>query len=477
MVFSSLVFLFVFLPVVLAVNFVIPKKFRNLWLLVSSLFFYFWGEKEYSYVILVSIIFNYFIALKIDSTKNKKIKKRLLTGGLVGNLLLLGFYKYFNFFIENINNLTQIFDKQIENNPIHLPIGISFFTFQAISYIVDVYRGQAKAMKSFKDVALYITLFPQLIAGPIVTFNSIKDQIKERTVSLKKFTYGLDRFLIGLAKKVLIANNVSNVADEIFGAVSQNGEVGASVAWVGVLAYAVQLYFDFSGYSDMAVGIGRMLGFNFIENFNYPYISKTIQEFWRRWNISLGAWFRDYVYIPLGGSKKSAKLTYFNLGVVFLLTGFWHGADWAFVIWGLWNGLFIILERAFLKDILASAWSGFSHIYATLVFLIGWVFFRAESLGVALDYLKSMFNFANWTLPQEALDNYLNGEEKFFLLAGLVLSTPIIKFVIDKLESKKGGWLEIASVNARRLITLSLFLISIVYLIGNTHNPFIYFRF
>jgi len=392
MLFSSLTFLFVFLPVVLLVNFFINPKFRNIWLLLSSLFFYIWGEQEYSYVILLSIVFNYFVALAMDWKKISTHRKKILWLGIAGNLLLLGFYKYFNFILANINKASEVFDVSFQNDPVHLPIGISFFTFQAISYIADVYTKKSKAVRNPLDLGLYITLFPQLIAGPIVQFNDIKEALKSRIITLKAYVYGIDRFLIGLAKKVIIANGVSVFVDDIFSLTG--GDLTAPLAWLGVIAYSIQIYFDFSGYSDMAIGIGRMLGFKFVENFNFPYISKNIGEFWRRWNISLGSWFREYVYIPLGGSRVKDYQVYFNLGVVFLLTGIWHGASWNFVIWGIFNGAAVMIERLFLGKLLKKHWVGFSHVYALLVILFNWVFFRADSLRHALSYIKAMI--LNW---------------------------------------------------------------------------------
>jgi len=321
---------------------------------------------------------------------------------------------------------------------------------------------------------LYFTLFPQLVAGPIVTFNSVRQQIKERTIKLKDFAYGIDRFMIGLGKKVLIANNVSYIVDDIFNKAAAGETMSMSVVWLGVIAYAIQLYFDFSGYSDMAVGLGRMLGFTFIENFNYPYISKNIQEFWRRWNISLGNWFRDYVYIPLGGSRVSASRVYFNYIVVFFLTGFWHGASWNFVVWGLWNVMFILIEKAFLNKLFKHIWAGFQHIYAIVAFLTGWVFFRADNLEIAIRYIKDMFSFNKFFLYENQVAEYLTNEKLFYLVIGIIFSTPLLVQISKLIKRILKNNLHLI---LKRIFIFTVFVISIFYLVGSTHNPFIYFRF
>ena len=344
MVFSSPVFLLVFLPATLFFTLILPRRFQNIMLLIASLFFYAWGGVSFSLIIVSSITINYIVGRQIAKREGKKGAKNALILGLVLNLLLLGIFKYANFIIDNLN---VVFDwihlEPVKMNSIYLPIGISFFTFQAISYIVDVYKKKTPAQKNLIDLALYISLFPQLIAGPIVRYHDIAKQLRNRIPGIKKFASGVERFILGLAKKVLIANTFALVADKIFAL--EIAEMSTSMAWLGAVAYTFQIYFDFSGYSDMAIGLGRMFGFEILENFNFPYISKSIREFWRRWHISLSNWFRDYLYIPLGGNRKTQGRVFLNLLIVFFLTGFWHGAAWNFVIWGLFHGLFLVIER------------------------------------------------------------------------------------------------------------------------------------
>ena len=345
MVFSSLTFLYLFLPIVLILNYLTPTKYRNYTLLIASFVFYSLGGISLTLLLLSSVIFNYFAGLVINLKLNKKGSKTALFIGIAGNLSLLGYYKYANFIVHNINDLFHSIGISIsfENPGIILPIGISFFTFQAISYLVDLYYQRVELQRNFFSLAVYISLFPQLIAGPIVRYHNIADQLAKRENSPSKFVSGIKRFVIGLAKKVLIANQFALLADTAFQISPEN--LSTFVAWAGIIAYSIQIYFDFSGYSDMAIGLGRMLGFEFLENFNFPYIARSIREFWKRWHISLTNWFRDYLYIPLGGNSKGKTRTYFNLIFVFFLTGLWHGASWSFVAWGLLHGLFLILER------------------------------------------------------------------------------------------------------------------------------------
>ena len=344
MLFSSMTFIYVFMPILCVIYFVLPKKLNNTVLLIASLTFYAWGEPRFLLVMLFTILINYVVGILIENSSNRSSfqNKFVLTVGILLNLSILGYFKYFNFIVENIG---YVFKVNFDLVKVVLPLGISFYTFQSLSYLVDIYRGEAKAQKNIFKLALFITLFPQLIAGPIVKYQEICDQLDNRKVYFDDLIYGVKRFIIGLSKKMLIANTCGEIADKIF---IQNPEnFSTSVAWLGAISYTLQIYFDFSGYSDMAIGLGHIFGFKFKENFNYPYISKTITEFWRRWHISLSTWFKQYLYIPLGGNRISLKRTYVNLFIVFLATGVWHGASWNFVVWGLWNAFFIIIERYF----------------------------------------------------------------------------------------------------------------------------------
>ncbi len=477
MVFSSNIFLFAFLPLTLALYFATPNqiKLRNIFLLIASLIFYSWGEMHYLFLLLISIAANYFFGLILE--KNKKI----IILAVAFNILLLGYYKYANFIIENLNLLGL----KIENKKIHLPIGISFFTFHAISYLVDIYRKKSHAQKSFIDLALYIAFFPQLIAGPIVRYNFIAKYLNKRNHNYAAVAYGIRRFIIGLGKKVIIANPLGELADAVFNL--PLAEVNANVAWVGVICYTLQIYFDFSGYSDMAIGLARIFGFKFPENFNYPYISRSIKEFWRRWHISLSAWFRDYVYIPLGGNRCSLTRQYFNLVLVFFLCGFWHGASWNFIVWGVFHGIFLVLER-FKKfsEFLLSLPKLMQNFYAIFLVMIGWVFFRAKDLDQAFGLLKIMF------LNNEAKEVPLQISRlmhSHFILMSLILAllgfSPLIKNFATKRGQatfhKKGPgyfWPKVA----RPLFIYDLFLIlvlifAIIRISASTYNPFIYFQF
>lgn len=377
MLFSSMIFLWLFLPLVFCSYYLIDKRFKNILLLISSIIFYAWGGVSYSLIMLSSIIINYIFALLIDKAiedndlKNKKIYLALC---IIINLSILGYFKYTNFIISIINSLSQ--NKIIELTNIILPIGISFYTFQALSYVIDVYRGHNKAQKNIFNLALYISFFPQLIAGPIVKYHDIENQILNRNESLENIFYGIKRFIYGLSKKVILANMFALSCDEILKQPAD--ELGTALVWCASVLYTLQIYYDFSGYSDMAIGLGKMFGFNFLENFNYPYISKSIKEFWRRWHISLSTWFKEYLYIPLGGNRKRKLFTYINLLIVFFATGLWHGASYNFILWGLFHGFFLVIERIFLGKLLEKNKLKFiNHIYVIFVFVIGWVLFRA----------------------------------------------------------------------------------------------------
>ncbi|RDC49392.1 MBOAT family protein, partial [Acinetobacter sp. RIT592] len=387
MVFSSIVFLFTFLPITLILYYISPRKMKNIVLLLISLIFYAWGEPVYVFLMMFTTVFDYLIGLLINKYRRNKIKsKRIFIFAVLVNLGILGFFKYYGFVIENINS---VFSLNIGYNQLPLPIGISFYTFQTLSYVIDVYLDKVKVQKSLISFGLYVTMFPQLVAGPIVRYTDIDYQLKHRTHSMNKFGEGVDRFIQGLSKKVLLANNIGI----IFTSIQQYdaSEISVLTAWLAIAAYTLQLYFDFSGYSDMAIGLGKMLGFDFIENFNYPYISKSVTEFWRRWHISLGSWFREYVYIPLGGNRCSTIFQLRNLCIVWFLTGLWHGADWNFILWGLYYGLILIIEKFLLKDILERMPSVIQHIYTMVLVMIGWTFFGIESIQKSLEYIKVMF--------------------------------------------------------------------------------------
>ena len=393
MLFSSMIFLWFFLPLVFCSYYLIDKRFKNILLLISSIIFYAWGGVSYSLIMLSSIIINYIFALLIDKAiedNNLKNKKIYLALCIIINLSILGYFKYTNFIISIINSLSQ--NKIIELTNIVLPIGISFYTFQALSYVIDVYRGHNKAQKNIFNLALYISFFPQLIAGPIVKYHDIENQILNRNESLENIFYGIKRFIYGLSKKVILANMFALSCDEILK--QPTNELGTALVWCASVLYTLQIYYDFSGYSDMAIGLGRMFGFNFLENFNYPYISKSIKEFWRRWHISLSTWFKEYLYIPLGGNRKRKLFTYINLLIVFFATGLWHGASYNFILWGLFHGFFLVIERIFLGKLLEKNKLKFiNHIYVIFVFVIGWVLFRADDLKHAFELYKLMFSY------------------------------------------------------------------------------------
>lgn len=463
MLFSSPIFLFLFLPISLALYYLAPKKLKNVILLILSLGFYTWGEKQMVILILLSALVDYSAGLIINSGK----KKLGLILSILFNLGILAYFKYFNFIVSNINS-------DIITNVI-LPIGISFYTFQTMSYTIDVYRGHIKANKNFIDFAMYVTLFPQLIAGPIVRYSQIEKELKNRTTTIKQFTVGIQRFIIGLSKKMIIANNCAYFADAAF---SLSGhQSSALIAWIGIIAYTLQIYFDFSGYSDMAIGLGKIFGFNFPENFNYPYISKSIKEFWRRWHITLSQWFRDYLYISLGGNRKGDYRTYLNLIIVFFLTGLWHGANWTFVVWGLFHGLFLIVERLGFGGFLKKQNNWLAHFYTLFVVVIGWVIFRSENLNQAINYIYTLFNFKAST-NTGFLNFYLTKEVIIALILGLILSMPIyqkVKLYFNNIKENKSIYnLGVLSYNAGLIL---LFVIYFYYIATEAYNPFIYFRF
>lgn len=468
MVFSSIVFLFTFLPITLILYYISPRKMKNIVLLLISLIFYAWGEPVYVFLMMFTTVFDYLIGLLINKYRRNKIKsKRIFIFAVLVNLGILGFFKYYGFIIENINS---VFSLNIGYNQLPLPIGISFYTFQTLSYVIDVYLDKVKVQKSLISFGLYVTMFPQLVAGPIVRYTDIDYQLKHRTHSMNKFGEGVDRFIQGLSKKVLLANNIGM----IFTSIQQYdaSEISVLTAWLAIAAYTLQLYFDFSGYSDMAIGLGKMLGFDFIENFNYPYISKSVTEFWRRWHISLGSWFREYVYIPLGGNRCSTIFQLRNLCIVWFLTGLWHGADWDFILWGLYYGLILIIEKFLLKDILERMPSFIQHIYTMVLVMIGWTFFGIESIQKSLEYIKVMF-FLNGNKIIDSTFIYYLHTNLILLIILILCSTPIVNKVFKKII--QNGRME--GVTLAVTVQFVLLFLSIAYLVNETYNPFLYFRF
>jgi alginate O-acetyltransferase complex protein AlgI len=497
--FTEPVFLFLFLPVLLALYFapnvrVGPTSlsasgpglhaayehasYANWLLLAASVVFYAAGGGSFTWLMLGSIAFNYWMAIAIDRARDDAPSRanRLLAAAVAVDLMVLGGFKYTNFFADNVNEVLGAASLPLLAVPrVLLPIGISFFTFHAISYVVDVYRRDASAQKSPVHAALYLLLFPQLIAGPIIRYRDIAGQLARRRVGLDDFADGVRRFVIGLGKKVLIANVVAVPADRIFGMPSD--QLSAGHAWLGVVCYTLQIYFDFSGYSDMAIGLGRMFGFRFPENFRWPYVADTVQEFWRRWHISLSTWFRDYLYVPLGGSRVPSTRMYFNLVTVFFLCGLWHGASWSFVVWGLFHGAFLVLERLGLASFVKRLWAPLRHAYLLLVVAIGWVFFRADTLGSAAALLRAMFGFGMAAPTEFSLRWYLTPALWLALAAGALGSAPLVPwFARWRYQTRAASrtW----SLDAAAIAALSLILVaSILQIAARSYSPFIYFRF
>ena len=468
MLFSSIVFLFTFLPAVVILYYLLPVRFRNVILLLASLVFYAWGEPVYLFLMLLSILFNYFSGLDIArNLQDKRAAKRSLVFNLIINLAVLGFFKYEGFVLDTLNGILPV---HISYHELPLPIGISFYTFQILSYIIDVYRGNVKVQTNLPNFALYVTMFPQLIAGPIVQYADVDEQLASREVSRTKFGEGSMYFIRGLAKKVLLANTSGMIFTEVSGLAK--GNIAVMTAWLGAFAYMFQIYFDFSGYSDMAIGLGKMFGFEFNMNFNYPYVSKSITEFWRRWHISLSSWFRDYVYIPLGGNRVSKIKHIRNLLIVWFLTGLWHGAAWNFVAWGLYYGVILIIEKYLLSPVLDRLPDVVRHIYSIVLVVIGWVLFFSSSFGQAADYIRVMFG--------AGAHGFADRESMYLLTSNLILwlilifgSTPLVHFRYEHmLRSKKWNTTIINSV-----VYAALFIVCIAYLVTETYNPFLYFRF
>ncbi len=483
MVFSSILFLFLYLPFTLTLYFLTGKKYKNLLLIIASLIFYAWGEGLYLLIMLISIFINYLCGLLIDNHRGSNRSRAYLTVAIILNLGILAFFKYANFAVDNLNSVLSAFGiGPLFLPPVHLPIGISFFTFQATSYVIDVYKQKAPVQRNIINLGVYISLFPQLIAGPIVRFSHIAKEIVDRTTSRQDFAEGVRRFLFGLAKKMLIANPMALVADKIFSL--PTGELTTSLAWLGAVCYTLQIYFDFSGYSDMAIGLGRMFGFHFLENFNYPYISRSIQEFWRRWHISLSTWFRDYLYIPLGGNRLGPGRTYFNLVTVFFLCGLWHGASWTFVIWGLFHGLFLVAERTVLGRALKALPSPFGHLYTLLTVIVAWVIFRSESISGAGEYIAAMFGFACGSGVKYNLAMFLTSKLELEMCLGIILSTPVYPLIkrveessLEMCPAKLNTTLYAGFILVGLMLLAVVVYASIITLAASVYNPFIYFRF
>ncbi len=474
MVFSSILFLWALFPVILVIYYLpLPRskaehrlKFQNFMLVVFSLFFYAWGEPKYIFLMLFSVLINFSFGLLIEQKKQKSL---LLAFCVAANLLLLGYFKYFNFFVEIWNQLAGS-TAQLSVKTVALPIGISFYTFQALSYVVDVYRGENRAQKSFLYMMLYISFFPQLIAGPIVKYHDIERQIEDRRVTLDDFCYGIKRFILGLGKKVILSNTFAEVVDLAFAYHPAN--LSRRLLWGTAILYMLQIYFDFSGYSDMAIGLGKMFGFSFQENFLLPYTATSIRDFWRKWHVSLSSWFREYVYIPLGGNRKGTVRTYINLIAVFFLTGIWHGAGWTFIIWGFYHGFFNILERCFLGKWMGKGrWNILEHIYTLFVVLIGWVIFRAPTFSYALDYIRYMF------VPHECMlqaERFFSTKVTLYMIIG-ILGSGIVQSLLRQKNFRFAADSRISLAGMAGY--MAVMWLSLMLLVNNTYNPFIYFRF
>ncbi len=476
MVFSNAVFLFIFLPVVIFVYYLLRGKVRNYWLLLVSLIFYAWSKPSFLWILLGSIAINYIGGLCISVFKRKGAKCASMVITVAINLLLLFYFKYFNFTVEILN---RFFKANLTFAEVLLPIGISFFTFQGLSYVVDVYWGNVSAQRNIFKLGMYISLFPQLVAGPIVRYKDVAAEIDNRSVTLADFTEGVQRFILGLFKKIIIADTLALTADAIF---TNAPAHSVGVAWLGAIAYSFQLLFDFAGYSDMAIGLGRIFGFHFMENFNYPYISKSITEFWRRWHISLSTFFRDYVYIPLGGNRRHVLL---NVAIVFLLTGIWHGAAFSFIAWGMWHGFFSIMERVIRKKNAGKPavertvpvrvmHSTLQHVYTLLVVLIGWVFFRAPGLRAGMAYVLSMVGMHNPEQVVYKIGFYLNGWTCFALVLAVLMSTPLPKMLIQKIHGAMNDTVYSVLKNA---VLLAMLFLCVLQVASGSYSSFIYFRF
>ena len=466
MVFSSAIFVFLFLPLVLLFYFIVPDKLKNYVLLIFSIIFYLFGGPSYLLLLFSVVFIDYIGAILIEKTSKRKLFF-LIT--IILNIGVLVFFKYTGFFLRNINSL---FNLDLFVPKIVLPIGISFYTFQAMSYVIDVYRKKVELQKNFFTLLLYVSLFPQLVAGPIVRYETIEKSLKKRKTTFDDFCYGVERFILGFSKKIIIANQMGKLADTIFA----SNSLTSPTAFIGGLAYMMQIYFDFSAYSDMAIGMGRMFGFKFLENFNFPYISKSITEFWRRWHISLSTWFRDYVYIPLGGNKKGVRRQILNMLIVWTFTGFWHGAEWNFIIWGLYYFIFLVIEKYVLKNVLDKIPSLFSHLYTLIIVYIGWVIFRCDNLSDLVSFFKSLFSFNITEISLNELSVYIETYWIYFILA-FIFQMPVYYRIVERIDKIKNKRRKVLLAGMRYMFLIVIFIISIMFLAYSSYNPFIYFRF
>lgn len=482
MLFSSLIFLYLFLPLTLLGYYLTPGRYKNYWLLLTSLIFFAWGGLAYTLILLVSIVLNYFFALLIQTRIGTLAARRWLIAGVSANLAILVVFKYAGFISKNLNRLSdQLPLPHVTEVNIALPIGISFYTFHSLSYLVDIYREKTTAQKNIFNLALYIAMFSQLIAGPIVRYSDVWQQLTGRNHHFARFSSGVERFLIGLGKKVLLANTFARVADALFALPAQ--ELGALNAWLGIICYTLQIYCDFGGYSDMAIGLGRMFGFEFKENFNFPYKAQSVKEFWRRWHISLSSFFRDYVYIPLGGNQVKPARIYINLLLVFFLTGFWHGASWSFVAWGLFHGFFMLLERLGFEKVLLRLPKFMATLYTLLVVMFAWVLFRADSLHFAIQYWRQMFHFR---LQEEQFSRFMGFmNREFYLALGVAVlgSFGFFGFLSRAVEKAMEPGKRLSAAFAvvyhvgSALVYATLLILCSLYLVSSSYNPFIYYKF
>lgn len=466
MIFSSIPFLFFFFPLCLVLYYLVPFKYKNIVLLIFSLVFYAWGEPIYILLMIFSSVLDYMVGRMMEKYEHDNHKRKIfLFISVIVNLSLLGFFKYTDFLINSLNGF---FHLNIPLLNLGLPVGISFFTFQTMSYSIDVYRKEVKVEHNFFNFMTYVSMFPQLIAGPIVRYETVSKELYERKINFSNFARGLIRFTQGLFKKVLIANNVGY----LWTLMSTSNDLSMLGAWLGIIAFTLQIYFDFSGYSDMAIGMGKMLGFNYLENFNYPYIATSITDFWRRWHISLSTWFRDYVYIPLGGSRVKKVLHIRNIFIVWMLTGLWHGASWNFVLWGIYYGILLILEKFVLKKWLAKMPNFWKHVYTLFLVIIGWLIFAFEDMSLLGNYFKAMFGLNGKILNSTSL--YYLSNYFIILLIAVIFSLPVYKYLKTFINSKKHPLIKLGVTT---VIYLSLLIVTVAYLVSDTYNPFLYFRF
>lgn len=470
MIFNSMIFLWIFLPIILVLYYIVPNKLKNLFLMLISLVVYAWGSLESLTVLLTSIVVNYFIGILINAQKKNRLKKNFFGAGMLFNIGILCYYKYSNFFISTACKILG--NTTFNMIDILIPVGISYFTFSSMSYLFDIYRQEAKVQKNPINLALYISFFPKVIMGPIESYKDFEVFINKKDLSIDNMADGIKRFVYGLSKKVIIANSMAVIADTIFD--SDISMITTRIAWIGSLCYMIQIYYDFSGYSDMAIGLSKMLGFNLKENFDLPYNSQSITEFWRRWHISLSTWFKNYLYIPLGGNRKGNFRTYLNLFIVFLVTGLWHGASWNFIVWGIYNGLFMVVERIFLKKILdRNKFKIINHIYTLLVVITSWVYFRISDINKAVEYVRIMFTKTT-LLPEKMvyLSNVLTTSNLIIFVIGIIFAG-----IVPALYRKTSKLKNIYEVFIEPIIIVTLFLMSIMYIVNGTYNSFIYMNF